>query len=407
MPWLLQRHPKTVSRGIVEKQSLISLLSLVSSQFPYVCLLLSCSDVPAILPRPRSLGPVVRIVSESTTSASNEHVFTPGSLRDPKKLGVLFQPCTLHQSLNDPKSFEKHNPKKLPKNKHKGTSSAASNSCSCLNLSLVKGAGFWGGKSGFESEILSAAPPKFVWNLRRKRFFDHPHPPETKNHPLKRGGHNFFHDSPQHFRHSICSFIDKALHHLGHSHFEVFLRHMLTSLAQGEHSGLGTQVWGNPQGVLDSVHDKIMACASSEHDREWYRYRMVWGSIWGVWKKFVIMIYSHTYVHLKSPTANKFVSAMCNAWHFTTTTPSKRLSTNCLTLCTTRAVHTRGDLLQINATPLFSMEEAPKELQDSILEDLQKGSLFQFHLFVIMEDCQSWCWYQLPEIWNLVYAYII
>ena len=49
-------------------------------------------------------------------------------------------------------------------------------------------------------------------------------------------------------------------------------------------------------------------------------------------------------------------------WH---TTPSKRLGTNCLTLCTTRAVHTRGDLLQINATPLFSkdaaFEEAPKE----------------------------------------------
>lgn len=148
----------------------------------------------------------------------------------------------------------------------------------------------------------------------------------------------------------------------------------------------------------------------TEHDREWYsgyRYRMVWGSIWGVWKNLVIMIYSHTYVHLKSPTVNKCVSVMCNAWHFTTTTPSKRLSTNCLTLCTTRAVHTRGDLLQINATPLFSMEEAPKELQDSILEDLQKGSLFQFHLFVILEDCQSWCWYQLPEIWNLVYAYIV
>lgn len=123
--------------------------------------------------------------------------------------------------------------------------------------------GFGEENSGFESEILSAAPPKSFEIYGEKYFLITPlQPPETKNHPLKRGGHNFFHDSPQHFRHSIYSFSDKALHHLGHSHFEVFLRHMLTSLAQGEHSGLGTKVWGNPQGVLESVHDKILACAS-------------------------------------------------------------------------------------------------------------------------------------------------
>ena len=128
--------------------------------FVYCCPVLM-SDVPAILPRPRSLGPVVRIVSESTTSASNEHVFTPGSF--PRNWGCCSNPAMLHKSLNDPKIVRKTQPKKkLPKNKHKGTSSAASNSCSCLNLSLVKGAGIWGGKSGFESEILSAAPPKFL-----------------------------------------------------------------------------------------------------------------------------------------------------------------------------------------------------------------------------------------------------
>ena len=82
--------------------------------------------------------------------------------------------------------------KKLFKNKHKGTSSAASNSCSCLNLSLVKGAGIWGGKSGFESEILSAAPPKSFEIYGEKDFLiTPPQPPETKNHPLKRGGDNF------------------------------------------------------------------------------------------------------------------------------------------------------------------------------------------------------------------------
>ena len=185
----------------------------------------------------------------------------------PRNWGCCSNPATLQKSLNDPKIVRKtQSPKNFQKINIKAPHQLHQTHVLVWIFPWSKVIAFgriWGGKSGFESEILWVAPPKFLWNLRRKRFFDHPpHPSGPKNHPFKRGGHNFFHDSPQHFRHSICSFSDKALHHLGHSHFEVFLRHMLTSLAQGEHSGLGTKVWGNPQGVLESVHDKIMACAS-------------------------------------------------------------------------------------------------------------------------------------------------
>lgn len=95
----------------------------------------------------------------------------------PRNWGCCSNPaCCTKVSMTQNRSKNTTQKKKLFKNKHKGTSSAASNSCSCLNLSLVKGAGIWGGKSGFESEILSAAPPKSFEIYGEKDFLITPPP---------------------------------------------------------------------------------------------------------------------------------------------------------------------------------------------------------------------------------------
>lgn len=64
----------------------------------------------------------------------------------PRNWGCCSNPARCTKSQWPKNLLKNTTPKKLPKNKHKGTSSAASNSCSCLNLSLVKGDRIWGGK---------------------------------------------------------------------------------------------------------------------------------------------------------------------------------------------------------------------------------------------------------------------
>ena len=266
---------------------------------------------------------VVRIVSESTTSASNERVFTRVVWGIPGNCGVV---PTLHtaQKSQQQKIIWKIQP--CPKLQTSKKNIKAPHQLHQTHVlvwifpwsKVIALAGFWHEESHVNLRYyrhlltpLKSEKKCAIWQFDTWFVLINPRPPETPPHPLKRGLIFFPWLSPT-FSPFISPFSDKALHHLGHSHFEVFLRHMLTSLAQGEHSSLGTKVhigmkkqWKGWDGA--TLKESWIVCMIkswpvhvTEHDRGWYRYTMVWGGSWSILNNSV-MIYSHIYLRLKSP----------------------------------------------------------------------------------------------------------